>query len=197
MLAVEDMLSSLEKELEAAGELENTYIFFTSDNGFLLGEHRLNKQKDRPYEESARVPLIVRGPGIEAGTTDKDLALNTDLVPTFAELAVLDLDGEETDGRSFVPLLHGGKPWTWRSSVLLEGFVGKGVRAYGALRTEDYKYVEYDDGERELYDLQDDPYELENAYESADPSLLEDLQRRLEALRDCSGDSCRKAEDAQ
>jgi arylsulfatase A-like enzyme len=68
MLAVDEMVASLLKELEAAGKLDNTFIFFTSDNGWLQGEHRLNMQKDRAYEESARVPLFVRGPGIAAGS---------------------------------------------------------------------------------------------------------------------------------
>ncbi len=83
----------------------------------------------------------------------------------------------------------------WRSSLLLEGFVGKGDRVYGAVRTETHKYVEYGNGETELYDLTNDPYELENVYETADPTLAEDLKARLEVLRGCSGDGCREAED--
>ena len=77
MLAVDEMVASLVEELEATGELENTYVFFTSDNGFLQGEHRLTDTKDRPYEESARVPLFVRCPGIIPGTEVEDLTLNT------------------------------------------------------------------------------------------------------------------------
>jgi N-acetylglucosamine-6-sulfatase len=64
------------------------------------------------------------------------------------------------------------------------------------VRTETHKYVEHENGEKELYDLEADPYELENVYETADPSLIEDMRARLEALRDCSGDGCREAEDA-
>jgi N-acetylglucosamine-6-sulfatase len=79
--------------------------------------------------------------------------------------------------------------------VLLEGFVGRGLRVYAAVRTEGYKYVEYGNGEEELYDLGADPYELESLYETADPSLLEDLRERLEALKECSGDRCRESED--
>jgi arylsulfatase A-like enzyme len=200
MLAVDEMVASLVEELEAAGELDNTYIIFTSDNGYLLGEHRNNEQKDRPYEESARVPLYVRGPGITPETQVDELVLNNDLVPTFAELAGVELGEEETDGRSLLPLLRGEEPrwWPrwWRSTILLEGFVGKGARVYGAVRTKTHKYVEYGNGEAELYDLGADPYELENVYETADPSLIEDLKARLEALRDCEGDGCREAEDA-
>ena len=194
MLAVDEMVGSLVEELEAAGELDNTYIVFTSDNGWLAGEHRMKEGKDRAYEESARVPLFVRGPGVPAGSEVEELALNTDFAPAFAELAGVEFD-EEADGRSLAPLLRGENP-PWRSSILLEGFVGKGDRVYGAVRTKDHKYVEYGNGEEELYDLQNDPYELDSLHESADASLLEDLKARLEALRSCSGDGCREAEDA-
>jgi hypothetical protein len=88
---------------------------------------------------------------------------------------------------------------SWRSAVLLEGF-GQNNRkrslpAYQAIRTETHKYVEYDTGDKELYDLEADPYELDNVCESADPFLVADLKTRLEALRSCTGDGCRKAED--
>jgi N-acetylglucosamine-6-sulfatase len=148
--------------------------------------------KDRAYEESARVPLFVKGPGIAPGTQVDELTLNTDFAPTFAELAGIPFPA---DGRSLLPLMRGAPP-SWRSSVLLEGFVGKEDRVYTAVRTERYKYVEYGNGEEELYNLQNDPYELESLHETADPSLMEDLRGRLEALRECSGNGCREAEDA-
>ena len=221
MLAVDEMVGSLVEELEAAGELENTYIFFTSDNGFHLGSHRIKTGKKTPYEEAARVPLLARGPGVPAGSKVEGLALNTDLAPTFAELGGLGEDFE-ADGRSLLPLMRGEElPSDWRSAVLLEAFLdGKSASeeddeeekgkakgknrdtgsrmdrtAFQALRTETHKYVEHENGERELYDLQNDPYELENVYETADPSLIEDLKARLEALKDCEGDGCREAED--
>jgi N-acetylglucosamine-6-sulfatase len=194
MLAVDEMVGSLVEELEAAGELENTYIFFTSDNGWFQGQHRIRKEKDRPYEESAHVPLFVRGPDVPAGARVENLVLNTDLAPTFAETA--GLREFPADGRSLAPLLKDKDP-AWRSAVLLEGFVGDKFRAYGAIRTETHKYVEYDNGEEELYDLQNDPYELESLHETADTSLLlEDLKARLEELRDCAYEGCREAEDA-
>ncbi len=192
MLAVDEMVGSLVEELEAAGELDNTYLIFTSDNGWIGGEHRKKMGKDRPYEEASHVPLLVRGPGIPAGSTIEQLALNTDLAPTFAELAGVEFPA---DGRSLTPLLRGEDP-AWRSAILLEGFVGKGERVYGAVRTESHKYVEYGNGEEELYDLEADPYEMESLHESADPSLLEDMKTKLDALRDCARDECRKAEDA-
>ena len=123
----------------------------------------------------------------------EELALNTDFAPTFSGLAGVEFPA---DGRSLLPILRGEEPSALRSAVLLEGFVGRGPRVYAAVRTEGYKYVEYGNGEEELYDLSADPYELENIYNSADPTLIEDLETRLEALRDCSGDECREAEDA-
>jgi N-acetylglucosamine-6-sulfatase len=207
-LAVDEMVSSLVNELEVAGELDNTYIVFTSDNGYQLGERRLKHGKKTPYEESAHVPLLVRGPGVPAGSTMENLVLNTDLASTFAEFG--GLNGFESDGRSLAPLVRGEEPPSWRSAILLEAFLdGKSVSgegegdeesrtdqtAFQAVRTETHKYVEHQNGEKELYDLANDPYELKNAYESADPALVEDLKARLEALRDCSGDGCREAED--
>jgi N-acetylglucosamine-6-sulfatase len=104
MLAVDDMIGDLIKALHDSGELDNTYIVFTSDNGFHLGQHRLGAGKWTPYEEDIRVPLIVRGPGVPEGETLHHMVLNNDLAPTFADLA-----GSEppsfVDGRSLVPLL--------------------------------------------------------------------------------------------
>jgi N-acetylglucosamine-6-sulfatase len=229
MLAVDEMVGALVEELETAGELDNSYIFFTSDNGWFQGEHRIQSTKNRPYEESARVPLFVRGPGIPAGTNTEKLAINTDLAPTFAELAGASF---AADGRSLAPLLRGEEPASWRSSVLLEKLPQEGGSEEGngkdkakgkakskgkagetgpggvpksgpgqspdfqAVRTETHKYVEYYNGDVELYDLQSDTYELENLQKSADPALLEDLKARLEALRDCSEEGCWEAEDA-
>jgi len=218
MLAVDEMVASLIRELEAAGELENTYIFFSSDNGFEQGEHRIPGGKDRPYEESAHVPLFVRGPGIAAGSKVEQLVLNTDFAPTFADLAKVEF---VADGRSLVPLLRGedgeASSSSWRSSILLEKLrvednednaeetKGKAKgKAKGdpegpyweAIRTDTHKYVEYDNGDVELYDLQNDPYELESIHQSADPALVEDLKARLEALKSCSGEGCREAENA-
>ncbi|MDQ2672917.1 MAG: sulfatase, partial [Actinomycetota bacterium] len=104
MLSVEDLLKETIATLQETGELSNTYIVFTSDNGFHLGQHRLGAGKWTPYEEDIRVPLIVRGPGVPEGETLHHMVLNNDLAPTFADLA-----GAEppsfVDGRSLKPLL--------------------------------------------------------------------------------------------
>ncbi len=121
MLAVDDMVGDLVKVLHDSGELDNTYIFFTSDNGFHLGQHRLGAGKWTPYEEDIRVPLLVRGPGVPEGKTLDHMVLNNDLAPTFADLA-----GAETpsfvDGRSLKPLLKDDPPppEDWRQRFALE-----------------------------------------------------------------------------
>ena len=128
-----------------------------------------------------------------AGSKVERLALNTDFAPTFADLAGIEYPA---DGRSLAPLLRGEEP-VWRSAVLLEGFPGGNPPNYEAVRTETHKYVEYDNGEKELYDLEADPYELERLPEITDPSLVADLKTKLNALRNCAGDECQEAEDAR
>ncbi len=223
MVAVDEMVGSLISTLDATGTLDNTYVFFASDNGFHLGEHRLAQGKVSPYEEAIRVPLIARGPGVSAGRVEDRLALNVDLAPTFTALAGTQAAGF-VDGRSLVPLLRGEAPATWRHGVLIETFGRKNSRdrsanrraaaaratpggsegelrgsvlvpSYTALRTADLLYVEYEGGERELYDLGKDPYELENLASTADPTELMRLSASLARLRDCTADGCRAVED--
>ena len=192
MLAVDEMVASILEELEAAEQLNNTYVFFASDNGYHQGEHRIGG-KLFPYEESAKTPLFVRGPGLTPGSTIDELVLNTDYVETWAELGGATFDG---DGRSLMPLLEGDRP-SWRSSILLERFyTNEPPPPYEGVRTKTHKYVEYSSGETELYDLANDPYELENISSTADSSVVEDLKRKLDALRGCAGQACDEAEDA-
>ena len=186
--------------------LANTYIFFTSDNGFHHGEHRIPQGKGRPYEESVRVPLVIRGPKVvppAAGqprlSTDK-LVLNTDYFPTFMELAGAQAQTPSyVDGRSLVPVLTPSATTSWRTAILIEGRkfsedpeIPVDVN-YNTIRTstDEYtdKYTEYEGGFRELYDLSPlaDPYELTNTYYSADPTVSPRPERkaRLDALRTC------------
>jgi len=221
MLTVDDMVGRLMDALRKSGELDNTYIFFTSDNGWHAGEHRLTTGKWTAYEEDIHVPLIVRGPGVPKGRTLDPLVLNNDLAPTFAELAKAK-PPPFVDGRSLMPLLDDDQPplEDWRSAFLVEAATELGGtvvpllsgdqlpedwrsasrKDWGrpgleAIRTEDHLYVEYGTGERELYDLKDDPYELDNRYGAADHELLQHLRGRLAALRGCSAAACRVAED--
>jgi arylsulfatase A-like enzyme len=189
--AVDDLVSEMVETLEKTDQLDNTYIFYLTDNGFMFGEHRLT-QKGKPHEESIRTPLLVRGPGVPAGESRTELASNVDLAPTFAELAGTEPPARP-DGRSLVPLLSGDRPTSWRSALLLER---RGEKlAWAGLRTSRYAYFEYENGEEELYDMRSDPYQLESIHQSAEPELLEDLRDRLRALEDCVGAGCREAEE--
>jgi arylsulfatase A-like enzyme len=224
MLAVDEMIAQVVNTLRQSGELDNTYIFFTSDNGYHMGTHRLSTGKWTAYEEDIRVPLVVVGPGVPEGETLDHLVLNNDLAPTIAELGGAEAPSF-VDGRSLVPLLGDDPPSSegWRRAFLVEAATELGGseadptvddgspelplsgdpspgRQWGhpaleALRTEDGLYVEYGTGERELYDLREDPYQLDNRYEMADPDLIQYAERRLEALRGCAGATCRTAED--
>jgi N-acetylglucosamine-6-sulfatase len=199
LLSLDGMVAGLIEELQATGELENTYIFFTSDNGYHLGEHRIKVGKRTAYEEAARVPLAIRGHGVPAGQIVKQTALNIDFAPTIAELAGISTP-DFVDGRSLTPLLSDTPPATWRSAFLLEHWNGGGgeprqTPTYAAIRTGTDKYVQHAQGDEELYDLSSDPYELESLHASADPALVESLRSRLEDLKACAGESCREAEN--
>jgi arylsulfatase A-like enzyme len=203
--AVDEMIEGLVNELRAQGELKNTYLIFTSDNGWHQGEHPISRKKRTPYEESIRVPLVVRGPGVPAGQTREEFALNIDMAPTFAGIGKAAAP-DFVDGRTLEPLLTGDTPSTWHTAFLLENSYDAGqpvvdpgtAGSYYGVRTDQQKYVDmYNDGERELYDLTADLYELTNGYPTADPALIASLQTRLDALKACAGQSCRDAEDGQ
>ena len=122
MLPVEDLLRQIIATLQETGELDNTYIFFTSDNGFHQGQHRLvGGDKKTPYEEDIGVPLMVRGPGVPAGAVREQLVINNDLAPTIAELAGASIPAF-VDGSSFAPLLSSSPPSSWRTAFLEEGW---------------------------------------------------------------------------
>jgi arylsulfatase A-like enzyme len=191
MLAVEDLLQKIVATLQRTGELSNTYIFFTSDNGFHMGNHRLYPAgKQRPYEEDIGIPLMVRGPGVPGGTVRKELVINNDFAPTIAELAGASIPAF-VDGSSFASLLTNSPPSSWRTAFLEEYLTGITHRA---VHTQKYMFTEYDTGEHELYDLALDPYQLESESRADNEALYSELQGRLNSLRDCSGDACRNAE---
>jgi N-acetylglucosamine-6-sulfatase len=232
--AVDEMIAELVDALGTTGVLNKTYLFFSSDNGFLLGQHRLRPEKMVPYEESIRVPLILRGPGIPAGIQIAQLAGNIDLAPTWAELAGTRAPGF-TDGRSLVPLWR--QPVStigaWRQAFLIENgqMDGMGVQelsvnrtsvsspsrgvleppdlrkptpqdddqdlpSYRALRLSNgWVYIEYATGERELYNLNTDPFQLQNLAASSDPARLFRLSSWLNDLSGCVSSTCRLIED--
>jgi arylsulfatase A-like enzyme len=182
--------------LSDAGELGDTLVIYTSDNGFFHGEHRIRQGKNRHYEESSRVPLIMRGPGIEQGTVG-DLAINADLAPTILDATdVSPKPGLVMDGQSLLPLAANPNPNPGPSGRDLLIETGPTVRDhYAAIRTNRYMYVEHyaepDTSHTELYDLESDPYEVQSLHD--DPAHAEvkaELAERLAELRQCSGASC-------
>jgi N-acetylglucosamine-6-sulfatase len=201
MLSVEDLLAQLIATLDHTDELDNTYIFFTSDNGFHMGNHRLRVtapvDKKTPYEEDIGVPLMVRGPGVPTRVPRQELVLNNDFAPTIADLADVPTP-EFVDGRSFAPLLTGSAPYPSRSAFLEEGwFIEGGILTptHKSAHTRDHMFTEYTDtGEHELYDLNADPLQLESIRQTDNPQLYSQMQTRLDALRNCSRAICRAHE---
>jgi N-acetylglucosamine-6-sulfatase len=130
MQAVDEMILQITDELKRSEKLENTYIIFTSDNGYHMGQHRLKEGKGHPYEEDIVVPFVIRGPGIPKGAAlDNYLSGNVDIAPTLADLAGI-IPPNYVDGRSLVPLIFNNPPAQekWRQAYLLE-FYGDAVEA--------------------------------------------------------------------
>ncbi len=181
LLALERAVATILNELRVNGKLSRTVIAFTSDNGHMWGEHRI-MNKTWAYEPSIRVPLIIRAPWLTQAYFDDRLVVNLDLTATFLELATVSPPIAQ-EGRSLVPLLLGTNP-AWRNEVKIEY---RGDRTndyfspkYRAIRTAQYKLVDYDDGERELYDLLHDPHELTDL--SEDPAMRSVEQQLLDRL---------------
>jgi N-acetylglucosamine-6-sulfatase len=192
--AVDEAVAQIVGTLERTGELANTLIVYTSDNGFMHGEHRAKAEKVWLYEESSRVPLIMRGPGVPAGLSDPRPVANIDLAPTIVDAAEAQPQ-RVLDGRSLFGLMADPGVW-WGRDVLLENGSGaNGVTPYRAIRTGRFVYAQHlATGEYELYDLARDPFQLDNLDGSpAYAAVQRDLARRLRLLRRCAGRGCQKA----
>lgn len=217
LLYVDDGVGAIVDALRRTGELANTLLIFTNDNGFFHGEHRVPSGKVLVYEPSIRVPLLMRGPGIPKDKHLPQLVSNADLAPTIADVAGAE-HGLVMDGRSLLPLFR--KPGTlWGRDLLIErgpsGAAMKGVaemgeigngddgnqgktavpgdRRFAAVRTPRFLYARYANGEKELYDLAADPDELVNlASKRGYRALRTDLAHQLTALRNCKGSKCRR-----
>ena len=210
----------------AMGRLRNTYILFTSDNGFFYGEHRLTGGKFLAYEPSTHMPLLIRGPGIKPGSSTGELTGNIDLAPTILELAGAKAD-KSIDGRSLIPYLLDPSLRT-RRPLLFESFVetndvnaqggqplagagrpGTAARPKGSdeagasivappkdyigIRLGPYKYIEWPNGEKELYDINKDPYELNNKVRDSNLFPIRAfLQKELRRLAECNGRGCQE-----
>jgi N-acetylglucosamine-6-sulfatase len=189
LMAVEEGVGEILKALEETAQLDNTVIVFTSDNGYFYGEHGLSVERRLAYEESIRMPLLVRYPkAIKAGTVPDEFALNIDLAPTLLELAGLKVPAA-IEGRSLVPLFAGKRP-AWRESFLIEYYSDKVFprilrMGYKAVRSHRWKYIHYLEleGMDELYDLKTDPYEMKNLiHEPGAARVLAELKREMERL---------------
>jgi N-acetylglucosamine-6-sulfatase len=209
---VDDGVKEIVEELGALHELKDTYIIFTSDNGFFYGQHRLTGGKFLAYEPSTHLPFLIRGPGIKPGSESNQLASNVDIAPTVLELAGVRAD-RSLDGRSLFPFAT-DPTLQVRRPVLFESYVETDdVKEDGGLVQSEaahasilappknyfgmvlgpYKYIEWPDGEKELYDLEKDPDELHNKIRSRNYFPLRGyLHEELERLETCSGASCRQ-----
>jgi arylsulfatase A-like enzyme len=169
LLAVDDAVANIVNALRDAGRLQDTLILFASDNGLSLGEHRWTNKK-APYEEDIRVPIIARYDALlhQTASVDDHFVLNLDFAPTFA--AAGGTTAPNAEGVSILPLLDGSAA-SWRTDFLVEHEDTRAVTVptYCAVHNEQYMYVEYSTGEEELYDLQADPYELQNQASNTEP----------------------------
>jgi N-acetylglucosamine-6-sulfatase len=195
LLAVDDSLGRILATLERLGSLDNTVVVFTSDHGYFYGEHGLNEERRLAYEETIRIPLLVRYPRlVPAGSTPGEMVLSIDLAPTILALAGL-APPSSAQGRSLVPIFK-RSPGDWRSSFLIEYYsdtVFPRIRnmGYAAVRSERYKYIEYRELQdmNELYDLETDPFELRNLVGTASARPAHERMRsELNRLRSETGD---------
>jgi N-acetylglucosamine-6-sulfatase len=205
LLAVDEAVTDIVEALREAGQLDNTYVMLTSDNGFMQGEHRVPTGKMLPYDPSTQVPLLVRGPGLPQDEVSQALVGNVDLAPTILEIAGA-FSTKLLDGRSLLELardpslkpkrslLHetGGQRFVRRIDQDLTGTPPiRELRSYRAIRTDRWLYVEYRGGQRELYDLDQDPYQLRSLHRLKAYDRLESrLARRLARLARCVGSGC-------
>ena len=198
--SVDRMIAAIEAALARRNLVNDTYIVFSSDNGLHTGEYRLMPGKLTAFDPDIHVPLVISGPGVPHGAHTDAMTENVDLASTFAAIAHSTLP---SDGHSLMPLLSGASPGDWRNAVLIEHHgpadaaddpdrqtsISGNPTTYEAMRTPRLLYVEYADGERELYDLQTDPYELHNIASELTAGELANLHNELSALENCHGPS--------
>ncbi|HEY7456910.1 MAG TPA: sulfatase [Solirubrobacterales bacterium] len=216
--SIDDGVKDIVGTLAQTGRLQNTYVVFTSDNGFFFGEHRLLGGKFLAYEPATHLPFLIRGPGIKPGTETGELAANIDIAPTVLDLAGARAD-KSIDGRSLVPYLRDPASRT-RRPLLFESFVetsdveangaissagrgDAGGRAqasilapplnYEGIRLGPYKYIAWPNGEKELYEINKDPNELNNIVKTPNFFPIRNfLHRQLRRFENCVGRECRE-----
>jgi arylsulfatase A-like enzyme len=201
LMSVDDLVGDVVRELRATGQLDNTFIFFISDNGLMWGEHGL-RRKAVPYMPSVHVPFLMRVPGTHESVADHRLVGNIDIAPTIMEAAGLEPTNAPMDGRSLLD------PTFARDRILMEYFDEKtdegrsrfDAPSWASIQTLQYQFTEYYSPTdhatlqfRELYDLTSDPYQLDNLLGDADssndppPLQVQSLSLQLARDRFCSG----------
>jgi N-acetylglucosamine-6-sulfatase len=202
--SVDRMIGNLRSTLTRAGVADRTVVVFTSDNGYHMGEYTLPSGKQTAFDTDVNVPLVVAGPGIDAGRTAPQVVANIDLRPTFADWAGLPAP-PEADGRSITPLLSGTAPAEWRHGTLIEHHdpatdpkdpdyekdSANIPPSYDALRTGTFTYIEYVDGAVEYFDRTTDPDMIRNVAGTLSPERLAELRTAVRGLATCVGaDAC-------
>ena len=191
MLAVDDGVGRIVATLRETGRLDNTLIIFTSDNGYFYGEHALTVERRLPYEEAVKTPLLMRFPGlVRPGTEIDGLAVSVDLAPTILDVAGVEIP-KHIQGTSLTPLMRGQKKEV-RDSMLIEfyshenPFPWTASLDYRIVRRGKYKYIRwirFPEDQAELYDLEKDPYELDNLLKDPKKAeLLEGLKKDMRRL---------------
>ncbi len=187
LLAVDESIGKVLAELERQGTLDSTVIVFAGDNGFFHGEHGLTNKRAM-YEESLRIPLLMRYPAlVRPGTVTSEMALNIDMAPTFLDLAGLPIPAA-VQGKSWVPLLS-GREKKLRTSFLYEYSIEAGFTdtpSMEGIRTDRWKYIRYPEIHEtdELYDLKADPHEMSNVVnDPAAAGQLKEIKAEFEQLK--------------
>lgn len=195
--AVDRMISLIEHALDAHHLTRDTYIVFSSDNGLHTGEYRLTPGKLTAFDTDIRVPLVVAGPGVPVDRRTELFAENVDLAKTFD--AIAGAKPFPDDGVSLLPVWHGKRPQNWQTAALIEHhgptttpddpdfqtYDSANPPDYEAIRTAQFLYVEYRNGQREFYNLRTDPYELHNLAGRLTPEQSATLHGELERLAHC------------
>ncbi len=198
--AIDEGNAATIRALERTGELSNTVVVYVSDNGFAIGEHGLFT-KDLPYDEVLQVPFLMRGPGIEARSLSRESATLVDIAPTFLDYAgalQAVLRRGHTDGVSLRGVVEKDRPLNDTTLIQAGTSDAEQIRAFGwawrGVRTTRYTYARWWDGFVELYDRQEDPYEVGNLAgpdgsltDGSYAGVLDELQRRYRLLRSCRG----------
>lgn len=200
LLSVDRAVEKVVNTLSATGRLDNTMIIYIGDNGLSLGEHRWFLHdgdeygaKECIYEECIKIPLWIRLPE-KISRQETHLVGNIDIAPTILDMADVTpptlVNGEPIDGVSLIPLITNPNT-AWRDGILIEMLGNTPELNFSAIRTDQYIYGEYQNGNKELYNLSTDPYQLQNLCPASAgyscgsyASIAADLQARLQQLRD-------------